>query len=188
MSHMRDIMRQFDSLNLHAPSSPEYQAFKYTRLVCAGCHWEFPSSYTLSLIGAIDGNTRIVLGATPGYVELGRNGTCTKCGSTESFLAYQRYEPSSISQADVDAIRQYWRHLGKLRWSKTGKITAICDCCNEYVSRVGTYFFDDRLECETCTDKQFADGVNKLRGNPFYYGATELQRARSFAKLHPGTT
>jgi hypothetical protein len=34
-THMRDIMQQFDSK--YAPSSPEYQAFKNTRLVCAGC-------------------------------------------------------------------------------------------------------------------------------------------------------
>jgi len=182
--HMRDILRQFDSK--HVPSSPEYQAFKYARLICAGCRWEFPGSYTLSLLGALNGQTQVV-GATPGYVEFGKNSACTKCGNAESFLVYQRYEPSSISQADVDAIRRYWGHLAKLWWSNTDKITAICDRCNDYVSEAGTYLIDDSLECEDCTAKQLADGVNELRRNPFYYGATELQKARSFASLQPET-
>ena len=181
-SHMRGIMRQFDSK--YAPSSPEYQAFKYARLICAGCRWQFPGSYTLSLIGALDGHTQVV-GATPGYAEFSRNSTCTKCGNAESFLAYQRHEPSSISQADVDAIRRYWRHLAEQWWSNNGRSTAICDCCNDSVSQAGTYFIDNNLECERCTDKQLADGVNELRRNPFYYGATELQKARAFANLQP---
>jgi len=184
-SHMRNIMRQFDPK--HALSSPEYQALKYARLICAGCRWEFPGSYILSLIGALSGPIPVVGEMAPGYVEFGRNGTCTKCGNTESFLAYQRYEPSSITQADVDAIRRYWRHLAKLWWSNTGKTTAICDFCNVYISQDRTYFFDNRLECELCTDKQFADGLNELRRNPFYYGATELQKARSFANFQPET-
>jgi len=181
-THMGDIMRQFDSK--HAPSSPEYQAFKNASLNCAGCRWQFPGSFTLSLIGVFNDRTRVV-GATPGYAEFGRNSTCTECGHKESFLTYQRYEPSSIRQADVDAIRRYWRQLAKLWWSNTRKSTAICDSCNDLVSNMETTYFigvdGNRLECEDCTDKQLADGVDKLRRNPFYYGATELQKARSFA-------
>lgn len=183
--HMRDILQQFESK--HVPSSPEYQAFKHARLICAGCRWEFPGSYTLSLLGVFNTQTRVV-GATPGYVEFGKNKACTKCGNAESFLVYQRCEPSSISQADVDAIRRYWGHRAELWWSNTDKTTAICDCCNNLISKDGTYLIDNSLECESCTAKQLADGVNQLRRNPFYYGATELQKARSFAGLQPGTT
>jgi hypothetical protein len=124
------------------------------------------------------------VGATPGFAEFSKTGACTKCGNTESFLAYQRYDPSSISQADVDAIRRYWQHLAKLWWSNTSKITAICDGCNDYVSQAETsYLIGDNLECERCTDKQLADGLNKLRRDPHYFGAMELQKARSFASL-----
>jgi hypothetical protein len=184
-SHMRDIMRQFDSK--HAPSSPEYQAFKHACLICAGCRWKFPSSYIMSLImGGLNGLT-VIGGLTPGNAEFSRNSTCTKCGNAESFLTYQRYEPSSISQADVDAIRRYWRHCAEQWWSNrdTSRSTAICDFCNDLISRDEATFFsgddDERLGCEDCTDKQFANGLNELRRNPFYYGATELQKARSFA-------
>jgi len=178
-SHMHDIMRHFDSK--YDPSSPEYLAFKNTRLLCAGCGWQFPQSYTLSLIGALDGCS--VVGAIPGYAEFAKTGTCTKCGSADSHLAYQCYDPSSISQADVDAIRQYWRHRSEQWWSNTGKSTAICDGCNNYISQAGTYLIGGHLECERCTDEQLADGLNKLRRNPHYFGATELQVARTFANL-----
>jgi hypothetical protein len=167
-THMRNIMRQFDSK--YTPSSPEYQAFKHTSLVCAGCGWQFPGSFTLSLIGALDGSTQVV-GATPGYAEFGKTATCTKCGSAESFLTYQRYEPSSISQADVDAIRRYWRHSAKQWWSNTSRSTAICDGCNNDVSQARTYLIGGRLECEHCTDEQLVDGLNELRRNPFCFGA-----------------
>ncbi|KAM6496599.1 hypothetical protein JOM56_007072 [Amanita muscaria] len=177
-THMRDIMRQFGSK--YAPSSPEYQAFKHTSLVCASCGWLFPGSYTLSLVGAVNGYTKVV-GATPGYAEFGKTGTCTKCGSEESFLIYQRYKPSSISQADVDAIRRYWRHLAQQWWSNnTSSSTPLCDACNDYVSQAKTYLIGGRLECERCTDKELVDGLNKLRRDPFYFGDMELQKARSF--------
>ncbi|KIL62619.1 hypothetical protein M378DRAFT_751599 [Amanita muscaria Koide BX008] len=177
-THMRDIMRQFGSK--YAPSSPEYQAFKHTSLVCASCGWLFPGSYTLSLIGAVNGYTTVV-GATPGYAEFGKTGTCTKCGSEESFLIYQHYKPPSISQADVDAIRRYWRHLAQQWWSNnTSSSTPLCDACNDYVSQAKTYLIGGRLECERCTDKELVDGLNKLRRDPFYFGDMELQKARSF--------
>jgi hypothetical protein len=177
-THMRDIMQRFESK--YAPSSPEYQAFKHTCLVCAGCGWKFPSSYTLSLIAALDSHTHI-MGATPGFAEFGKTGTCTKCGSAESFLTYQRYEPSSISQADVDAIHRYWRHLAILWWYNADISTAICDGCNDDVGEAETYLIGGNLECKRCTDEQLADGLNKLRHNPHYFGAIELQKARSYS-------
>jgi hypothetical protein len=177
-THMRDIMQRFDSK--YAPSSPEYQAFKNTCLVCTGCGWEFPGSYTLSLISTLDSYTH-VMGATPGFAEFGKTGTCTKCGSAESFLTYQRYEPSSISQADVDAIHRYWRHLAQLWWSNASRSTAICDGCNEDVTQAETYLIGGNLECERCTDNHLADGLNKLRRDPHHFGAMELQKARSYS-------
>lgn len=179
-THMRDIMQRFDSK--YAPSSPEYQAFRHgTCLVCAGCGWEFPGSYTLSLIdSAFDHHARIT-GATPGFTEFGKTGICTKCGSADSFLTYQRYEPSSISQADVDAIQRYWRHLAQLWWSNTNRSTAICDCCSKDVAQAETYLSGNNLECKRCTDNLLADGLNELRRNPYYLGAMELQMARSYS-------
>jgi len=176
-THMRDIMQQFDSK--YAPSSPEYQAFKHTCLVCAGCGWEFPGSYTLSLISP-HGYTHIT-GATPGFAEFGNTGTCTKCGSAESFLTYQHYEPSSISQADVDAIHRYWRHRAIMWWYNANRSTAICDGCNDDVGEAETYLISGNLECGHCTDKHLADGLNKLRHNPHHFGAMELQKARSYS-------
>jgi len=176
---MGDIIQQFDSK--YAPSSLEYQAIKKTSLVCAGCSWVFPGSYILGLSGALD-NYVSVTGATPGYDEFSKTGICTKCGSAESFLTYQR-ESSSINQADVDAIRLYWRILAVVWWRKdASRSTAICDGCNDLVGPAEeSYLIGNNLECKRCTDKNLADGLNKLRRDPHYFGATELQKARSFA-------
>jgi hypothetical protein len=178
-THMRDIIQQIGSI--YPPSSPTYKALKSTCLVCTGCGWVFPGSYVLNLISPE--NFDRIVGAAPGFTEFGKSGICTKCGSTESFVVYQRFEPSGISQADVDAIRRYWRHLSGQWWHDTSSSAAICDHCSNYVSQAETYLIGGHLECERCTDEQLADGLNKLQGDPHYFGTMELQKARSFANL-----
>jgi hypothetical protein len=181
---MKDIIRQFEK---YPPSSPENRALKAAPLVCAGCNWEFPGSYKLALIG-FSQHVTSVSGATPGFTEFGSTGTCTKCGSAESFVIYERYDPSSISQADVDAIRRYWKHRAHQWVLETGSSWKFCEACSsDFDARIQSFLIGSRLHCESCTDRDLDDGLNKLRRDPYYFGATELRKARAFATLEPQT-
>lgn len=164
----------------YAEKSPEYRAFYYAQLYCAGCGWEFPGSYTMSLTGAM-GSYSGVSGAMPGHAEFGRTGRCTRCGSEESFLAYECFRPEEIDEDDVAALRRYWAESARRWWSDTGRRNGICDTCSarqvtpgeSYLTSGGTYML-----CSGCVEKRLADALENLRDNPYYFGVSELRRAR----------
>lgn len=162
--------------------TPEYQALKYATLVCAGCGWEFPGSYIMSLIGAFGSSrtgSRRVAGASPGFAEFGKTGSCTQCGDRASFLVYERIAPSEIRESDVIAIRRYWRHLAVEWWLGEGRTKGICDRCNCRIGRERTYLVGEtHLQCETCTDQNLTNALDELRQNPYQFGATLLRKAR----------
>lgn len=147
-------------------------------LVCAGCLWEFPGSYKLSLQNAW--GTGMVFGATPGYGEFGKTGACPQCGSTESLLVYETFDPASVTQADVDAIRALWRQSAREWWQTQGeRQSGICDACSYQEIRRGEgYLSGSSLRCEKCANEALADGVAQLRKDPHYYGAGLLRKVR----------
>ncbi|HEY3610051.1 MAG TPA: hypothetical protein VGL06_21305, partial [Pseudonocardiaceae bacterium] len=51
---MGELMRWFDASE-YDEASPAYRAYRYAALACAGCGWEFPGSYTGSLLGMFAG-------------------------------------------------------------------------------------------------------------------------------------
>ncbi len=88
-----------------------------------------------------------------------------------------------ITQSDVDAIREYKRHLAKKWWKTESRDQAFCDHCQSPVPRDTGYLFGDSyLYCEHCGDEQFGqDALDNLRRSPSYFGSGVLQEARIFA-------
>jgi hypothetical protein len=174
----RELRAGFESK--HAEGSAEFKGFYYAQLFCGGCGREFPGSFTMSLIGGLDAFSS-VSGATPGFAEFGRTGRCTRCASTTSLLAYECFPSAEIGEDDAAALRQYWRDSAIRWWSETGRRKGVCDVCStsglttddSYLVSGGTY-----LICSVCVDKRLADAVDRLRANPYHFGASELRRAR----------
>ena len=156
------------------------RAVSSARLICSGCNMEFPGSYTLSLMDPGMFGAR-VLGATPGYQEFGQTGRCPRCGSEQSFYVYDNPSAEEITQSDLDAIREYWRHLAQQWWKTGSRIEAICDRCNSPVPRDAGYLSGSSLYCEECCNKSLgSDALEHLRGNPDYFGSGVLRKARHF--------
>jgi hypothetical protein len=172
------LMNRFDAA--YERGTPEYRAFYNAQLTCAGCGWEFPGSYTATLIGLIEPTTWVA-GGTRGFREFGATRTCTRCGSTESLLVYECYLPSEIDAEDMAAFARMWRDDAVKWWSATGKKTGICDLCNSDMSAGDGYLVSrSDLRCARCQEPRIAEGLAKLRADPYYFGATELRRARAF--------
>ena len=159
-------------------------AVSSARLICSGCKWEFPGSYTLSLMDpAIFGGGKFI-GATPGYQEFARTGRCPRCGSQQSFYIYDNLPGKEIARSDIDAIRQYWRHLAQQWWKTESRTEAICDRCTSPVARGDGYIDGSSLLCEKCCNKSLGtDALKQLRENPNYFGAGLVRKARHFVAV-----
>lgn len=155
------------------------------RLVCSKCKWEFPGSYKLSLMGgmALLGN---VVGATPGFGQFGASGQCPQCGSSQSFYIYDNPSAEEITAHDLEAIREYQRHLAQEWWKTETRTEAICDHCNSSVPRDQGYLSGSSLYCENCERTLLGDqALDKLRENPDYFGSGVLRQARQYhSDLH----
>jgi len=155
-------------------------AVSSARLVCSGCKWEFPGSYTLSLMDPKMFGGKFI-GATPSYQEFGLTGRCPRCGSRQSFYVYDNPSGEEITQSDVDAIRGYWRHLAQQWWKTESRTEGICDRCCSPISRDAGYLDGSYLLCEKCCNKSLgSDALEHLRQNPDYFGAGLLRKARHF--------
>ncbi len=88
--------------------------------------------------------------------------------------------PQVLAQ-DLANIRNYWRHLGKEWWNSQdlSQQQAICDSCNEYISRDLGFLYGSYLLCEKCCDQRL-DALDQLREDPNYFGAGVLEKARAF--------
>jgi hypothetical protein len=123
-----------------------------------------------------------VVGGTPGFDKFGSSGRCPKCGNTDSLLVYECFRAEQISERDVEAIRRYWRALAVAWWQTETRQQAICDRCNDTVQRGEGYVDGSELRCDKCVrDGLLKEGLEKLRGNPHYYGGALLRKARSIA-------
>ncbi len=160
--------------------SRQYQDSIPSSLLCAGCLWEFPGSYQLSLQMPDMFGGRVV-GATPGFDQFGKSGICPQCGSDESLLVYECFPLEQISEDDVEAIRMYWHELARAWWQNQQRSDAICEFCNAEIARGQGYLSGTSLICENCVRKGLMiEGLEKLRDNPHYYGSALLRKARQF--------
>ncbi len=160
-----NIMQQIDSQ--YGPLSLEQQAFQNACLICACCFLGFPDSDLNSEASNLCPSTHIIAG-TRGLTEFsGENGGCARCGSQESFLIYERYNPSEVRQRYEDAVRRCWRDRAKRWWFARGGWSvkcggsAICDhCCKDIDEKDETYLISrSRLECRRCTDSLLSHGA-----------------------------
>ena len=157
------------------------KAASSARLVCSGCKWEFPGSYSLSLMDPKMFGGKFI-GATPGYQEFSLTGRCPRCGSRQSLYIYDNPPTEEITQSDVNAIREYWRHLAQQWWKTESRTEGICDSCNALVPRDAGYLCGSWLLCEKCCNGRLGPSVlEQLRQNPDYFGAGLLRKARHFA-------
>jgi len=167
--------------NKFGGSSDFTKAVSSARLICSGCKWEFPGSYTLSLMDPKVFGGKFI-GATPGYQEFGLTGRCPRCGSGQSLYIYDNPPTEEITQSDVNAIREYWRHLAQQWWKTESRTEGICDSCNALVPRDAGYLCGSWLLCENCCNRRLGPSVlEQLRQNPDYFGAGLLRKVRHFA-------
>jgi hypothetical protein len=152
-------------------------------LACAGCMWEFPVSYMLSLQspGLFGGN---LLGAIAGFDAFGKTGVCPQCGSGQSLLVYESFPPEKISRADVEAIRRYWQSQSRKWWEHhAADASAACDRCSASVARGEGYLNGSHLYCDGCVNQGLmTEGLERLRRDPHYYGSALLRKARAFPR------
>lgn len=160
--------------SLHALSSPLY---------CRGCLWEFPQSYSVALIGLF-GLENKIHGATPGFEDFGSTATCPKCGSKESYLVHYGTSGQEVTNQDVVYLREYWRSRAKEEWSSSSDTVRECTWCGDFVKRNEGYCLTASFYCDDCCNKILEDAVEKLRADPYYFGAGELDRARKYFKNH----
>lgn len=177
---LADLMRAMQ--RRYGDRAPQVAAITAASLVCAGCGIEFPGSFKLSLQDPdMFGGGMFVAGGVPGREEFARTGACPQCGATESYYAYECVDRDAITQADVQAIRDYWRHLAKSWWENETRSSAICDWCNAAVERDEGYLSGSSLVCTDCMAKDLlAGGLAKLQGDPEYFGAGLIRKARAF--------
>lgn len=132
-------------------------------LVCAGCLWEFPASYRLSLQNPDMFRGMAVVGAAPGFDNFGKTGFCPRCGSPESLLVVECFTPETITQADIEAMRRFWR-CGQKWWQTQHRSEAYCDYCSGNVPRGQGYLSLHDLLCESCVQKGLmVEGLGNLK-------------------------
>jgi len=157
------------------------RAFMNATVVCAGCGWTFPPSYLHRLMGMVGPGTMLI-GAVPGGEEFARTKRCTRCESEQCLLVYERLGPRDITEQDVDILEEFWRAEARAWWAGREKDTAICDVCNVRVPRDegGVVGAGRMLNCESCMSRTMDEALYRLREDPYYYGPTELSKARAF--------
>lgn len=148
-------------------------------LLCAGCMWQFPGSYMLSL-QAREHPLPFVAGATPGFDRFGETGACPQCGAEESMLVFEYFPPDEITQDDLEAIRTYWHDQAHAWWQSQSRSEGICERCNAVVARGEGCLSGSDLLCAGCIERGLmTEGLGHLRTKPHYYGAALLRKARA---------
>lgn len=167
-----ELMRKLETL--YGRGSLQEKDIFRASLICAACTREFPHSYKLELQRPTKAGT--VYGTTPGFREFGATGECPNCRGTDSIYIYEFFDPATINEEDAAAIRAYWRDRAKSWWQRSGRTHACCDGCINEIAVGEGYLTDSSLNCEQCSDVS----VDKLKGDPGYYGPALLRLARPF--------
>jgi hypothetical protein len=96
----------------------------------------------------------------------------------ETVSTSYRYQPE-ISMQDVEAIREYTRHLAREWWKDNQQVSASCKLCQKtiYRSDVGFRNYSDLL-CDLCfTSETISENLNRDRN---HYGWFLVFEARRF--------
>jgi HEAT repeat protein len=176
-----ELMQMLDKQ--YGQKSPQYKQLFASLLLCADCLWEFPASYTLSLVGRdMKGVPNWALYEPQARV-FAQTGVCPQCGGNESLLVYECFFPEQITQVDVEAIRKYWQERAHAWWQSHQRSDAICDYCNRTIARGQGYLSGSYLSCEDCVrESLMTEGLENLKENPICYGSALLRKARPFRK------
>jgi hypothetical protein len=148
-------------------------------LLCAGCLWQFPGSYRLSLQSqGVLGN---LIGATAGFDNFGQTGVCPQCGSSLSIFVFESFPPDSITDKDLRAIRRYWHSQARNWWGAYGTTkTTACARCSASIPRNEGYLAGTQMLCDECINNDLMSvGLEQLRKDPHYYGAGLIRKARA---------
>jgi len=152
----------------YGESSPQAKEMSGALVYCAGCLWELPGSYQLSLLDPTGFGG--MLGSGGSSVRR-PSGQCTRCGSPDILFVYECIPPSDIAEPDIQAIRDYWHALARRWWEQTGRSRANCYRCSRSLSPGKGYLHGSDIKCKACADDNFAgDAVSKLQQNPHYFG------------------
>lgn len=148
-------------------------------LICAGCMWQFPGSYRLSLQS--QGLLGKVIVATAGYESFGQTGICPQCGSDLSILVFESFPVDTINEGDVKAIRNYWQSQARNWWGAYGTTNlTVCTRCNSSLPRSEGYLAGTEMLCDECINNDLmTQGLDLLRKDPHCYGAGLIRKARS---------
>jgi hypothetical protein len=155
------------------------------RLVCLGCRLETPA---LAKAGLMQGlaQTAGVADSAIGYGEFGSLGKCPRCGSTRSYYIYDNPSVADITREDLDAIRSFERHLAGKWWREQLSGDASCELCKVTLTRDEGCLHGGKMYCERCVSTFFDESaLEKLRGNPDYFGNGILTQARHYARAKP---
>lgn len=177
-----DYVRTLNALQhqiecLYGKDSPQRRDVIPSAIHCAGCLWEFPLSFKLSLQGSL--HFARVPGARRGAQAFGRSGVCPHCGSDVALLLYQCFLLSEMGQIEHDAIMAYWLGQANAWWCNEQREQASCYRCNGDVARGQGYLSGADLFCDSCARHHLQDGLIRLPSNPHYFGDNLLRKARA---------
>jgi hypothetical protein len=159
----------------YGKDSPQYRDVTPSAILCAGCLWEFPFSFKLSLQGGMQ--FAGVSGARPGAQAFGRSGACPHCHSDTALLIYQCFLPREFGQSDHDVIMWYWRTQANAWWRNEHRKQALCDLCSGDVTWGQGYLSGTDLLCDSCVQCHLQEGLIRLPSNPHYFGENLLRKA-----------
>lgn len=150
-------------------------------LICCNCDTEFTPAFRFKLSAAKDFRA----GLSPKESK----SNCPNCGGRQAFLIYDNMQGEAITQADLDAIKEFERYLAKEWWERTGRENGVCDkCCYRGIPKGGGYLSGSDMLCEDCYNEGWdPDALHELQNNPDYYGNALVRKARHFVASGQGS-
>jgi hypothetical protein len=142
-------------------------------LICRKCDVEFTEAFKFKLSGAAQA---FGAGLSPKEIK------CPNCGGRQAYMVYDNIHGETITEADLDAIREFERYLAKEWWKRTGREGGVCDrCCFRDIPKGGGYLCGSNMLCEDCYNKDRGpNALKELQKNPDYYGNALVRKARHF--------
>lgn len=144
-------------------------------IFCAGCRGEFPRPHMLALR---------TMAAASHMPDVAAGVRCPSCNSDECYLQVVDHSGESITQADVESLRGYWRSQAQQWWPRQEEDVISCWygqlTCKPIQRGEGYLIGPGELKCEACIDRSLENGVQKLRENPDRFGEGILAKIREF--------
>jgi hypothetical protein len=110
---------------------------------------------------------------------------CPKCSYKKAVILMDSAPIKDVTEQDLTSIREMWRAHSPIAWENDPKFVNsdkwTCNCFTE-IPRGEGYFTGSDLRCEKCAMKSTAEEIlPELLKDPFYFGRSEIRRARNFA-------